>query len=95
MGLKLKEVLSDQPGRVLAVFVFAPILLYKAVIYKDVFIAVFAALLFVWDLFWLLFRDPKRTTIDVGDSTQFEEWSATLHSVLTTILQSSTPLVKL
>lgn len=45
---------TDQPGRYLAVFFFAPILLYKAVQYKDKFIGIFAIMLFCWDLFWIL-----------------------------------------
>jgi hypothetical protein len=45
---------TDQPGRILAVFVFAPTLFYKSIVYKDKFIRRFAELLFIWDLYWLL-----------------------------------------
>ena len=44
---------SDQPGRVLAVFVFAPVLLHRSFKYNDTFIRAFATLLFAWDLYWL------------------------------------------
>ena len=49
---------SDQPGRIIAVFVVAPILLLKGVRYRDLFIAAFALILFVWDLYWLLCAAP-------------------------------------
>lgn len=50
--------LTDQPGRVLAVFVFGPLLVYKGVIYKDWFLIMFGILLIVWDMYWLLFKEP-------------------------------------
>ena len=53
--------LTDQPGRILAVFVIAPILLYKGYIYQDKFIIAFAVILFFWDLYWL-FTQPARSS---------------------------------
>lgn len=44
---------TDQPGRLLAVFVIAPVLMYKGYKYGDVFIMLFALLLFLWDAHWL------------------------------------------
>ena len=49
---------TDQPGRVLAVYVFAPILFYKGVEYHDKFLIFFAVALFFWDLYWLIFKKP-------------------------------------
>lgn len=49
---------SDQPGRVLAVLVFAPIIFWKGLVYKDIFLVAFSVLLFAWDLFWILFKAP-------------------------------------
>lgn len=60
-GESILERLSDQPGRVLAVFVFAPILMIKGVHYKDWFLIAFALLLFVWDLYWLVFKAPCKS----------------------------------
>ena len=51
--------LTDQPGRVVAVFVVSPILARKGFEYDDAFIKAFAAALFVWDLAWLLLAPPK------------------------------------
>lgn len=46
--------LSDQPGRIIAVFIISPILAYKGIKYKDWFILIFAFVLFCWDLYWLI-----------------------------------------
>jgi len=51
---------TDQPGRLLAVFVLAPIILFKALQYKDIFLAIFAIALFIWDLYWLLTQPPRK-----------------------------------
>ena len=56
--------ITDSPGRYLAVFVFAPILAYKAHKYKDPFIMIFAILLFVWDLYWIASSLPSKSIKD-------------------------------
>lgn len=53
--------ISDQPGRFLAVTVFAPTILHKAWIYKDVQMGVFGVMLWVWDMYWLLNKNPRCT----------------------------------
>jgi hypothetical protein len=55
---------TDQPGRVVAVFVVAPILARKGIEYDDAFIKAFAAVLFAWDLYWLLARPPRGSSCD-------------------------------
>lgn len=57
---KLTAIITDQPGRVLAVFVFGPILIYKGRKYDDGFLLFFGVLLILWDLYWLLFKEPKK-----------------------------------
>jgi hypothetical protein len=54
---------TDQPGRVLAVFVFGPLLIYKSQKYGDFFLLMFGVLLIVWDLFWLLNKPAKQKLI--------------------------------
>jgi hypothetical protein len=51
---------SDQPGRIVAVFVVSPILLFKGTVYGDPFIQCFSVLLFVWDLYWILHHPPVK-----------------------------------
>lgn len=55
----LAKTLTDQPGRVLAVLVFAPLIFYKGCKYQDLFLIIFAILLFVWDLYWLTSKPPR------------------------------------
>lgn len=50
---------TDQPGRVLAVLVFGPLLIFKGRALGDLFIFWFGVLLVVWDLYWLLYRAPR------------------------------------
>jgi len=52
---------NDQPGRLLAVFVISPILLCKGVFYNDLFIIIFAILLFCWDLYHIVYTKPNYT----------------------------------
>lgn len=54
--------LTDQPGRVLAVCVFAPLIVARGRRYGDAFLVFFGYALFVWDLGWLLFARPRTTT---------------------------------
>lgn len=53
---------TDQPGRVVAVFVVSPILAYKGIMYDDHFIKGFSFLLFSWDLWWLVMKKPVGTS---------------------------------
>jgi hypothetical protein len=50
---------TDQPGRIFAVFVIAPIIAYKGYIYNDLFLVIFSILLLIWDSYWLLYKEPK------------------------------------
>ena len=55
--------INDQPGRIFAVLVFAPILLYKGfVTYKYDYSLIFlGTILFLWDLFWIVYAHPRTT----------------------------------
>ena len=57
--MKLIKYLNDQPGRILAVFIFSPIIYKKSLKYKDKFLKLFSLSLFFWDLFWLISQRPK------------------------------------
>jgi hypothetical protein len=52
---------TDQIGRYFAVLIFAPLLVYKGQIYGDDELVGLGVLLFVWDLYWMLFREPKQS----------------------------------
>jgi hypothetical protein len=50
---------TDQPGRIIAVLYVSPVLAYKGYIYDDTFIKMFALVLFLWDLWWLIVEPPR------------------------------------
>lgn len=54
---------TDQPIRVLAVFVLAPILVYKGIGYGDWFIIAYGIALFAWDLFCILYKAPVQLEV--------------------------------
>lgn len=59
---------NDQPGRLVALIIVAPILFYKGLKYNDLFIIVFSIVLFLWDLYWLLTSKPN-SYIDKSEET--------------------------
>jgi len=52
--------ITDQPGRVLAIFIFSPLILCKGINYEDKFLILFSLLLFFWELLWLTKYGPKK-----------------------------------
>ena len=53
-------IITDQPGRVLAILVFAPYLVKAGIDYKDKFLLFLGILLFIWDLFWIIMYPSKK-----------------------------------
>jgi len=54
------EFCNDQPGRLLAVFIIAPILMIKGLHYNDYFIISFSVILFIWDLYHIIYSKPNK-----------------------------------
>jgi hypothetical protein len=54
---------NEQPGRLLAVFILAPIIAYKSYVYNDLFLLIFSIMLFIWDLYWLICKEPIQESI--------------------------------
>ena len=50
---------SEQPGKVLAIFLFSPLILCKGIKYDDKFLILFAIILFFWELLWITKYKPK------------------------------------
>ena len=50
---------TDQIGRYFAIFIFAPILIFKGINLNDNLLLILGIALFFWDLYWILFRKPK------------------------------------
>lgn len=50
---------TDQIGRYFAIFIFAPILIFKGIYLNDILLLILGIALFFWDLYWILFRNPR------------------------------------
>ena len=49
------NIITDQPGRIFAVFVFSPLLILKGIQYDDLLLHCLGASLLTYDLFWLVY----------------------------------------
>ncbi len=56
-------IITEQPGRILAIFIFAPYLIYSGYIYNDKIILLFGIIFFIYELFWIIFYKPKSINI--------------------------------
>ena len=59
-------IVTDQPGRVFAVVIFAPYLAYRGFIHRDTLLAVLGVALFLYEMFWLLSKPPKMALWPLG-----------------------------
>ena len=64
MPSRLMDV-TDQPGRVFAVLVFGPLLILRGSHHKDATLIALGVLLILYDLFWIVFKEPKRATLAI------------------------------
>ena len=51
--------ISEQPGRILAIFIFAPYLIYKGYKFDDKLLEFFGILFIIYEIFWLINYDAK------------------------------------
>lgn len=52
-------IVTDQPGRIFAVIIFAPYLVYRGLVYRDTLLTMLGLALFLYELFWLLSQPPR------------------------------------
>ena len=64
--------MSDQPGRVAAVCFVSPVLFRKGYLYGDAFLLGFSAVLFAWDLWWLLRAAPRTVRNEQATNQEIE-----------------------
>ena len=53
--------ITDNYGRLFAVFIFSPILVYKGSIYKDIVLIFLGILLLFYECFWIFTSRPQVT----------------------------------
>jgi len=57
-------IITEQPGRILAIFVFAPYLIYCGYIYNNIFLLLFGIIFLIYELFWIICYKPKMIDTD-------------------------------
>ena len=55
--------ISEQPGRIFAIFVVGPYLIYKGSHYNDKLLKFLGILFIIYELFWIIKYEPK--TVDI------------------------------
>ena len=55
--------ISDQPGRFFAILLFGPFLIYCGYKYKDFLLFFLGIIFIIYELFWVIFYDPKNIYI--------------------------------
>jgi len=55
--------ISEQPGRVFAILLFGPYLIYCGIKYKNYLLLFLGIIFIVYELFWVMFFDPKHIYI--------------------------------
>lgn len=53
--------ISDQYGRLFAIFIFSPLLVYKGFYYNDILLLFLGCSLFFYECFWILTCGPQVT----------------------------------
>jgi hypothetical protein len=53
------EYCNEQPARIIFILLLTPILFMKGFMNKDIFVMVFAILLFLCEFYWMTFTRPK------------------------------------
>jgi len=56
-------IISEQPGRVFAIIIVGPFLIYKGCKYKDNILKILGILFIIYELFWIVNYNPKKIII--------------------------------
>mgnify|MGYP001262553358 CR=1 FL=1 len=51
--------ISEQPGRMFAIFIFGPYLIYKGNVFNDDLLVFMGIIFILYELFWVINYDPK------------------------------------
>lgn len=56
-------IISEQPGRVFAIIIVGPFLIYKGCKYKDNILKILGIIFIIYELFWIVNYSPKKIII--------------------------------
>ena len=55
--------ISEQPGRIFAILLFAPYLIYCGIKYKNYLLFILGIMFIIYELIWVIFYRPKYINI--------------------------------
>jgi len=55
--------ISEQPGRLFGILFFGPFIIYCSYKYKDYLLFILGILFTIYEIFWVIFFDPKHIYI--------------------------------
>ena len=61
---------SDQPGRLFAILVFAPFLIFRGISYQDALLTILGIALFFYEIFWIITAPPQHATLPFSNSAE-------------------------
>lgn len=56
-------IISEQPGRIVAILIVGPFLVYKGVTFNDITLYGLGILFILYEVFWVLYYEPKRVIL--------------------------------
>ena len=76
--------ISEQPGRLMAIFIFGPFLVYSGRKYEDKLLILLGSLFILYEIFWVINYEPKTILLDFQESSTNQDIHKT-HDATTTI----------
>ena len=61
--------ISEQPGRLMAIFILGPFLLYSGRKYEDKLLILLGSLFILYEIFWVINYEPKTILLDFQESS--------------------------
>ena len=65
----MKFNITEQPGRLIAIFLVGPYLIYIGKKYNNLFLIVLGILFIPYELFWIINYSPRNINITITDNT--------------------------
>ena len=61
--------ISEQPGRLMAIFILGPFLVYSGRNYEDKLLILLGSLFILYEIFWVINYEPKTILLDFKESS--------------------------
>lgn len=75
--------ISEQPGRLMAIFILGPFLVYSGRIYEDKILILLGSLFILYEIFWVINYEPKTILLDFKVSSMNNDIHKTTDAMTT------------